>query len=221
MKRQEDLDLLRDALLSLPAPAAATPDCLDDETIAAFAEATLDGAPRAAALAHLATCPRCRAAVASVSRALADRTVAREVTRIERSPRYRHLRVLVPLAAAALLVLVIQPFQSTDEATSHRAPVGGAGTSPAPARPIGAVAAPRALVWRPVAGADRYRVTLFAEGGTVLFETNVEDSLAALPDSVRLATGRRYLWKVEARTGFDRWVASELAEFTVLGEPRR
>jgi hypothetical protein len=71
------------------------------------------------------------------------------------------------------------------------------------------------LRWTAVPGADRYRVTLFDADGRVLFETQVPDTIAALADSVSLQAGRPYFWKVEARTGFDRWTGSSLAEFRV------
>jgi hypothetical protein len=76
------------------------------------------------------------------------------------------------------------------------------------------------LRWSAAAGADRYRVTLFDADGRVLYETEVGETVAPLPDSVAPGPGRPYLWKVEARTGFDRWSASDLVEFTVAGPPR-
>jgi len=51
----------------------------------------------------------------------------------------------------------------------------------------------------------------------VLFETQLADTLAALPDSILLDPGRPYLWKVEARTGWQRWSASGLVEFSIAG----
>ena len=220
MTSRKDFSLLRDAMLSLPRPDAVTPDCLDDETVAALAETRLAADARAAVLPHLATCRRCSSAVAAVSRALHDRHVLREVTRVERPHLAWSLRILVPLAAAALLLVLVRPGR-IDDGTGHRDPTISTGATPVPAAPIGSVAAPGQLVWRPVPGADRYRVTVFAAGGTVVFETQLNDTVAALPGSVSLAAGRRYLWKVEARTGFDRWVASALVEFTVVEAPRR
>jgi hypothetical protein len=73
------------------------------------------------------------------------------------------------------------------------------------------------LRWTSVTGADRYRVTLFDAQGLVLFETQVGDTIARLPDSLTFARGQTYLWKVEARTGWDRWAASELVEFSIPG----
>jgi hypothetical protein len=82
------------------------------------------------------------------------------------------------------------------------------------------VAAVTDLRWSPVAGADRYRVTVFDATGGVVYASESSDTVLAFPDSVALVPGAAYLWKVDARTGFDRWAASELAEFRVAG-PRR
>jgi hypothetical protein len=86
--------------------------------------------------------------------------------------------------------------------------------------PVGAVAAAPLLRWAPVDGADRYRVTLFDADGEVLYETELTDTVAPVPDTVAVLPGQTYLWKVEARTDFDRWVGSELVEFSITG-PRR
>jgi len=74
-----------------------------------------------------------------------------------------------------------------------------------------------------VPGADRYRVTLFDASGHVLYETQLAGTVAVLPDTVVLVAGRPYLWKVAARTGWDRWSPSELVEFSLAprgGTPR-
>jgi len=193
----------------------ATPECLDDEILAALAEGTLSPAAREAALRHLAFCARCRRAVGSIARALADPSVAREISAIEHPGRRRLLQFVLPAAAAALLVLVAGPLLK--EVRVHRGPTVPAQATPVPLAPIGAVTQARALQWGRVAGADRYRATLFAADGQVLYETEVADTLAALPDSLVLRPGPAYLWKVEARTGWNRWTASELTRFTIAG----
>ena len=50
-----------------------------------------------------------------------------------------------------------------------------------------------------------FRVTLFDAVGRVLYELQVADTAVAIPDSVTIVPARSYLWKVEARTGWDRW----------------
>ena len=87
--------------------------------------------------------------------------------------------------------------------------------TPVPRSPVGAVAAVNDLRWSRVAGADRYRVTVFDATGGVVYAAEVLDTVVAFPDSVALVPGDSYLWKVDARIGFDRWAASELAEFSI------
>jgi len=210
----DPLDLLRDSLRALPGPQSRTPDCLDDDTVAALAAGTLDAAARARALAHLAACARCRHAVASVARALSDPAVAREVTAAERRGRRLPYGLALSAAAAAILLLLAGPRLLDLGRPVHRAPPLTAAV-PVPASPVGVVADADTLRWLAVPGADRYRVTVFDAPGAVLYETQLADTVAILPDSLVLVPGRPYLWKVEARTGWDRWSPSELVEFSL------
>jgi len=221
MSHPDPLDPLRRllALHAAAAPQEPTLECPDDDTLAALAEGSLGAAARAAALGHVASCPRCRSIVASVARALADPGVAREVASPRVAGRRRFYRIALPAAAAAVLLVLAWPRHG-DEGRSppHRSPPGATAV-PVPRAPAGVVAQAETLRWTPVAGADRYRVTLFDSGGRVLFETQLADTLAALPDSILLDPGRPYLWKVEARTGWQRWSASGLVEFSIAGGP--
>ena len=189
-----------------------TPDCLGDDTIAALAEGTLDDAARAAVLPHLAGCARCRRAVASVAGALADPRVARAVAAIER-PQRRLLRIALPVAAAAAVLLVFAWPREAGREPGHRAPPD-ATALPVPVSPVGVVAEAKALQWTAVRDADRYRVTLSEADGHLLYEAEVSDTVVALPDSITLSPGRAYVWLVEARTAFDRWTTSPLVEFS-------
>lgn len=198
---------------------ARTPECLDDDTIAALAEGSLDAAAHQAVLPHLAGCARCRGAVASVARALSDVAVAREAASVEAGRRRRFYKVVLPAAAAAILLVVMWP-RLVEEGRPHRAPPSAVQT-PVPVSPIGAVADAPVLRWTRVPGADRYRLTLFDARGQVLYETQLGDSVVGLPDSIVLAPGRSYLWKVEARTGWDRWSASPLVQFSIARGPPR
>lgn len=212
-----DPDPLKLRPYMLGAPIRETPECLDDDTLAALADGTLDAAARAAVLPHLAGCARCRRAVGSVARALGDFGVAREVGAVEGAGRRRFYRVVLPLAAAATLLLVLAwPRLADDGRPGHRGPPITA-AAPVPVSPIGAVADASVLQWTSLAGADLYRITLAEASGRVLYETQVADTVAALPDSIVLVAGRSYVWLVEARTGFDRWSTSQLVEFSVAG----
>ena len=193
---------------------AATAACLDDDTIAALVEGSVDKVTRAAVMPHLAECSRCRAAVASVSRALSDPPVATEIVRL-RGRRRRMLQIALPVAAAAIVLLFVGPTDNGDVAPVHRSPTITAVSSPVLVSPVGIVADAEALRWHGVSGADRYRATLFDGAGAVLYETQTVDTTVALPDTVLLEAGRSYLWKVEARTGWGRWSASDLVEFSI------
>lgn len=190
----------------------ATPQCFDEDTIGALAEGTLDESSRVALLPHLATCAHCRRAVASVAQALEDSKVAREMDGGTGVGRRRWFRLALPAVAAAVLLLVFG-WPRSEEGGGHRGPPGA--NVPVPIAPIGIVAGAHALEWTAVPGADRYRVTLSTADGHALYEAQFADTVAALPDSIRLLPGQRYVWLVEARTGFDRWSTSRLVEFSI------
>ena len=67
--------------------------------------------------------------------------------------------------------------------------------------PVGEVGEGRAsrFVWRPVSKAEHYLVVVVDTAGAELFAGETRDTAMALPDSVRLAPGRAYLWWVQAR----------------------
>ena len=205
--------------------AAATPECLDDNTIAIMASGDATGDDRAIGVKHMAMCAACRRRVASVARALADPAVAREIVAADQSTKRSRLRsrTLIPLAAAAAAVLlfVVSPRRSDEGVVSHRAPTLTAGAVPTLIFPVGTVSRADTLRWAAVDGADRYRVTLFDAAGNVVHEAQLSETAAALPDAIQLAAGRPYLWKVEARTAFDRWSASDLVEFSLVPRGRR
>ena len=216
------LDRLRGFFHTRETPIAK-PDCLDEYTVAALADGTLDADARGRALEHVATCALCRRAIASVAAALADGPITHEIEIVEGRRRRRGpvLRIAVPLAAAATVLLLLWS-PADDRSSVHRGPPPPPpATTPILRSPVGAVAAVNDLRWSHVAGADRYRVTVFDPTGGVVFATEASDTVALFPDSIALVPGASYLWKVDARTGFDRWAASELAEFRVAGPRRR
>lgn len=193
---------------------APTPACLDDLTVARLADGKLRGDDRLTALRHLAGCSHCRSVLAEVARALSDREVRGALS--GRAPLWRQRRwqLALPVAAAAVLLLLMSRPNLREDVPAHRERGVIAAPPPAPSAPVGTVAAAPLLQWRAVQGADRYRVMLFGES-RVLYEVEVTDTVAALPDSLRLQSSRTYQWKVDARTGFGRWVSSELVRFTI------
>jgi hypothetical protein len=199
--------------------ALRTAACLDDDVIAALADGSVDASERAAALSHVADCTRCSALLGSVARAIADPAVSREVSRVA-VPSRRRLYLAIPIAAAAVLALWIMPRGTDRAGDRHRDPVPIAAPIPTPVEPAGTVAQAVSFRWRSVAGARQYRVILFNQRGDVLFESQTADTSAPLPRNITIVAGRAYLWKVEARLGFDRSIASDLQEFTVAGPQR-
>ncbi|MBA3557731.1 MAG: tetratricopeptide repeat protein [Gemmatimonadaceae bacterium] len=204
--------------------------CLDEVALAHLVDGT-DERSRPASIAHLAACGHCRRELASLVQLLAAPEVAAEVrrtrivlqpevepVRVRSLPRRRWLAGIGVLAAAAAVLLVVRPRLKDGDSGEHRGPTITAVPAPALLSPVGDVAVARTLRWRAVAGADRYRVTLFDDRGRALLEAQTADTITTLPDSVALAPGRSYLWKVEARTGWERWSSSELIEFRVRAD---
>lgn len=192
----------------------ATGPCPDDDTIAALAEGTLEGPTRAASLAHVGQCARCRRMVASVAGALADPAVTREIATLGSGFRRVPTLALGALAAAILLLVAI-PRTPDDAPRPHRASDITAVAAPVLVSPVGIVPAAERLRWATVGGADRYRAALFDETGATVYEIVTSDTVVTLPDTVSLTPGRTYLWKVDARTGWGRWAASQLTEFSI------
>ncbi len=219
MMPDETLEELKRVLDTRVRSETPTPDCPQDDVIAALAEGSLAPDARAAVLPHVATCARCREAVASLARALADPAIAREFPGAGGGRRW--FRIAMPLAAAAVLLLLVS-LPWVDRSPMHRGPpLPPPATTPIPRSPLGTVAAVQDLRWSPVAGADRYRVTVFDATGAVVYSAEASDTAVAFPDATTLVPGASYLWKVDARIGFERWAASELAEFRVAGARRR
>ena len=184
---------------------------LESGEVAAYLDNALAPSDRSRIEAHAAECDECRAEMIEAASLLRTRPRVRRW--------YVPAGVAVAAAAAVVLVLWTRPAGGPAESSGYREPVVTTSVAPAIVAPRGTAAAAHQLVWTAVPRADRYRLTLFDETGSVVWETQTTDTTALLPDRVRVRTGRSYLWKVEAQTGWNRWVASDLVEFTV-GAPR-
>jgi hypothetical protein len=93
--------------------------CLNEATIAALVDGTLDDAIHAAAVLHLAQCRLCRSAVTSVSRALGDASIAREIATLARRRR-RRFAVAMALSAAAVFLLIALPHRNDGDSQTMR-----------------------------------------------------------------------------------------------------
>ena len=208
--------------------AARTGNCLDEMTVAKLVEHDADPGVSPELIAHLAACAHCREQVAAVATLLRDTSVAAEIARIEMSeptPAARRSRVagaLAAIAAAALFMVmpsgeragVTPPVVGATDGATHREQSVTTTAAPNLIAPVGELAAADTFRWTSVPRADRYRVTLFDKDGTVVWEAEGSDTVMVKPATMAGHRGA-YLWKVEARTGWDRWVASELIEFSI------
>ena len=184
--------------------------CPTEDALAGFVAGTLGEEERSRCMDHLAGCSHCAGTVASVARALATDEIAREVRAVELPASRPWQSALLPLAGAAVLALILG-WPSTPPHRSTPVTEFPAATLIAP---VGFVSDMPPLRWRAVPMADRYRVTLFAADGDVIYEEIVTDTVVIVPDSVPVRSGQTYFWMVAASTGWDRWVDSEWAEFS-------
>lgn len=224
-----ELNALRDMVPALYAGtlAAVTTSgpCLDDAEIAALVDGG-DPERNRFAIGHLASCGRCRTELTAVTRLVRDPTVAEEIAMLEPSaPRRRGLRIGrlatgAGLAAAALAGLIVGPqvLQNASEggdSVTLRERAITTTAAPRIVEPLGVATLADSLRWTSVPRADLYRVTLWDREGSVVWEGETRDTVLALPEVLAAGRGAILLWDVEARTGWGRWVASELVELAV------
>lgn len=221
--------ILADVAARTNASAPNTPH-LNESDLMCLAEGG-GGAPEQ--IAHLAACVHCRGELSSLSSLFSDPQIEAEIRRAEApralaAARSRQVAFragsLITLAAAAALLFVVWPHNQPLSAPArqavgpspHRAPTITVSGAPIPTSPIGDIEARPAFKWSWIAGADRYRLTLYNESGEVIFESQVVGTTLTLPDSVITVPGRSYVWQVEGRNGVDRWTPSELVEFRIV-----
>lgn len=178
---------------------------------------------------HLLDCGRCQAEVRlawAVRKDLgsSDASMApeRDPGVIPIRPRRRFARVAagagVAAAAAAILLFAIPSARVGDPSNlddPHRAPALDTRAVPVPVAPVGTVERADEIRWTSVAIADRYRLILLDQEGEIAWEHETADTFAIAPDGVVFDKEVPYYWTVDARIGFDRWVASEMATFRV------
>ena len=170
--------------------------------VAAYVDGALPPPARSRVEGHLADCHACRTEIVAVAR-------------VVRARHRRHWYVPIGLAAAAALVLLIWPRSGEETATppNYREPVVTTTVAPVIIAPRGPTTAPRRLVWSSVPHADRYRMTLYDATGAVLWESQTNDTTATIPATIGLEPGSYFL-QVAAQTGWNRWVASDLIDFS-------
>ena len=174
---------------------------------------------------HYLTCERCqnelrlalaiREALPEVREAGLHAPAESQVSVISRRSR---ARTAAALAAAAVLagLLLVRPFKLDEEsAPVHRDEATGVEVAPSLRAPGGVVAEVETFQWSQVPAADLYRLTVYDAEAAVVWEVETRDTLIAPPDRTEFEPDARYIWQVAARVGFDRWLSSELVDFTI------
>ncbi len=182
-------------------------DHLDSGEVAAYLDNALAPADRARVEAHAAACDDCRRELIEAARVL--RTAPRRLRW------YVPAGVAAAAAAAVFLMVWSGPVEAPPGLSGLREPALTTRIGPAAVAPRGVTSEVARLVWTSVPHADRYRLALYDDTGRIVWETQTTDTSASLPDSIRLRPRATYLWKVEAQTGWNRWVASDLVEFSI------
>jgi hypothetical protein len=174
---------------------------LDEAVLTAFVSGTA-GPTRTAIVAHLADCAKCRHAVTSLSRALADPDVAGEIARLNAAPSRRRPLWIAALAAAALLFVLVNPFRNRASG-----PGGSTLRGRSEAVPAASIVSPAdgqlvqvdgvSFIWRGLGGGVEYRITVTDEKGDVVWTRQSPDTMTRLDRAV-LRPGRTYYWYVDA-----------------------
>ncbi len=216
-------DLAR-AFAAGPDPAEAAATAADVTAIVARLEARPPHrAPRSAPSAAGGAPAPSAAGGAPTPAAGAGAAPAAPAGRLLRFPwRFSGAPALFAVAAALVLALGLAyqagrgagPPELPDRREESRVR-GGAIDDLAPAGELDAP--PGAFTWEPVAGAARYRLTLFAVDDRVLWEGEAAAPPAPLPAAVMpLSSAVTYGWRVEALDREDRVIArSERAQFLI------
>jgi hypothetical protein len=211
------------------AAGASVPDarCLTDGQLAELTQGEVS--PDQAVLSHLTVCGECSSMLASLVRLLDDPQIKADMHQVDRPHAASHRRMAAratagaaTLAAALFAGLILLPDAVPDraviaDAAPHRQSVSATEIVPRIIASTIPNTLPDTLRWTSVPFADRYRVLMFDRDGTLAWEAQTRDTAIALPQRLRTEAAA-YLWKVEARTDWNRWVASEWAELAI---PRR
>jgi anti-sigma factor RsiW len=163
----------------------AADDHLGPHLVAGYVGGTLSLVQRRELERHLANCEACTEEIAAIARLRAARGGAR-----------RWLPVGVAAAAVLAGIVLLRPGRPAPDV------VRDAGDE----RPIAVVvpldgdtvAGTPTFVWRPVAGARTYRLTLTSEAGDSVWAATTTDTAVRTPADVALERTARYYWYVDA-----------------------
>lgn len=229
------------ALLRASAETDAEPTaaCLPPKLLAACHEGELSQEERISVETHLAVCDRCLGQLAALSRATYNRETALAVpdslivqaealiTHRVRADSPARWRWAVPLAAAAMLILVVNlALDSSDPVNSAPGSTSEPQTRTSEynlARPRllapaeSSIVQPRNQVfrWTEVPGSLFYDVRLVSLDGDLLLRERVNGTRWLIPESLRLEAGEEYFVRVDAFLSDAKYLSSEHLVFRV------
>jgi anti-sigma factor RsiW len=184
----------------------ASADHLEPRLVAAYAAGTLDASERERIERHLSQCRDCVAEVVAIHR-------------IGRPRRWPLLPLVTGgLAAAAALAIYLGVAGRTaptpaDDIRGAESPSVLRFDAVAPAD--GAVLGDSGFVWRAIADAVTYRLTITDDAGDELWSQTTSDTAATRPRSVRLLAGRTYFWYIDALKGDGTSATSGVRRFQI------
>ena len=185
------------------------PGHLSDEQLAGYIDGVLSPDARSQVESHIADCVTCRAEFVSASRAAADAPAP---------ARTRRFPWVAIAAAAALTFVVVSRRASTPESSSMRAGSDRSASTITVVTPRSgdAVSTPGIqFVWRPMPTIMEYAITVQDPDGRTRWSARTTDTVAALPDSVRVAAGSVLHWYVDGLTADGRSVGTGLQRLNV------
>jgi hypothetical protein len=162
---------------------------MNELEIASYLDRGMATADRERVEDHMVDCAECRENVAE----------AEQLIRKLGRPRYlARFAGLAAIAAAALVVLVLQPTRQTQplDRVTRDAPAAAPLAAYEPAETV--PQQPPRFVWAAARGATTYRISITEADGTTVWSTTVSDTTAALPASVILQPHVKYVWFVDA-----------------------
>jgi hypothetical protein len=179
---------------------------LTERQVAGYLDQALGAVERTGVEEHLEQCDACRSELLDAAR-IADTLPA---------PRRRWLLAGAAAAAAVIGIVLLMPGRKP-AGDVIRGPNDGEGvphmTAVIPASDARVSAGSLRLVWRAVATAELYRVTVTDAGGAPVWSDSTSDT-AATPRAT-LTPGRTYYWVVDALLSDGRSATTGSVGFTV------
>ncbi len=175
------------------------------DRISAYLGGALSESDRNAFERRLLVCADCRQDLA-------------EASQLVGAKRSRWLTVGAPLAAAAVLMVIVLPITTSNEGPTLRGPqLEGVAEFAVVTPSDNAVVNPDSLVfqWRSVGVDAHFQFTLTDANGDVVYSLSTSDTVLTLPRSVGLTPGAQFYWYVDALLEGARSSTTGVLEFAV------